>query len=137
MKRAASATVRVERAVDGHPAVRVDLRRGRDAAALRLEPEQPAAGGGDADRAGAVGAERGATPARRRPRSPSRRSSRRDVRCRSHGLRVTPNVGDSVNGVAISSGTWVLPMITAPAARSRRDDLGVGGLRRGGSASQP
>ena len=42
------------------------------------------------------------------------------VRCRSHGLRVTPKVGDSVNGVIISSGTCVLPMITAPAARSRR-----------------
>ena len=42
------------------------------------------------------------------------------VRCRSHGLRVTPNVGDSVNGVIAISGTLVLPMITAPAARSRR-----------------
>ena len=42
------------------------------------------------------------------------------VRLRSHGLRVAPNVGDSVNGVISSSGTWVLPMITAPAARSRR-----------------
>src|SRR3954463_3821793 len=39
------------------------------------------------------------------------------VRCGSHGLRVTPKVGDSVNGVAISSGTCVLPMITAPARR--------------------
>ena len=36
----------------------------------------------------------------------------------SHGLRVTPNVSDSVNGKIISSGTLVLPMITAPAARS-------------------
>ena len=42
------------------------------------------------------------------------------VRLRSHGLRVAPNVGDSVNGVISSSGTWVLPTITAPAARSRR-----------------
>ena len=31
-----------------------------------------------------------------------------------------PKVGDSVNGVIISSGTFVLPRITAPAARSRR-----------------
>jgi hypothetical protein len=42
------------------------------------------------------------------------------VRCRSHGLRVTPNVGDSVNGVIISSGTLVLPRMTAPASRRRR-----------------
>ena len=42
------------------------------------------------------------------------------VRCRSHGLRVTPNVGDSVHGVIVSSGTCVLPTITAPAERSRR-----------------
>ena len=42
------------------------------------------------------------------------------VRCGSHGLRVTPNVGDSVHGVIITSGTCVLPMITAPAVRSRR-----------------
>src|SRR6201999_3456028 len=42
-----------------------------------------------------------------------------DVRWTSHGLRVTPNVGDSVNAVAISSGTCVLPTITAPAARRR------------------
>ena len=42
------------------------------------------------------------------------------VRCRSHGLRVMPNVGVSVNGTIIISGTWVLPRITAPALRSRR-----------------
>src|SRR3954468_7927403 len=43
-----------------------------------------------------------------------------DVRVRSHGLRVTPNVTDSVHGVIVSSGTLVLPRITAPAERSRR-----------------
>ena len=42
------------------------------------------------------------------------------VRSRSHGLRVTPNVGDSVHGVIVSSGTLVFPRITAPAERSRR-----------------
>src|SRR5918994_5820149 len=42
------------------------------------------------------------------------------VRWRSHGLRVTPKVGDSVQGVIVSSGTLVLPRITAPARRSRR-----------------
>ena len=42
------------------------------------------------------------------------------VRSRSHGLRVTPKVGDSVHGVIVSSGTLVLPRITAPADRRRR-----------------
>ncbi len=58
------------------------------------------------------------------------------VRCTSHGLRVTPKVGDSVNPVAISSGTFVLPMITAPAARSRRT-TSESAAWRGGSLSQP
>ena len=40
--------------------------------------------------------------------------------CRSHGLRVAPNVAVSVNGHSVSSGTFVLPMITAPASRRRR-----------------
>ena len=38
----------------------------------------------------------------------------------SHGLRVTPQVGDSVQGNAPSSGMCVLPITTAPAARTRR-----------------
>jgi hypothetical protein len=59
-----------------------------------------------------------------------------EVRCRSQGLRVTPYVGDSVNPVAISSGTCVLPMITAPAARSRRTTSESAGWT-GGSQSQP
>ncbi len=59
-----------------------------------------------------------------------------DVRCGSHGLRVTPNVGDSVNGVAISSGTCVLPMITAPARRSRATTSESAGCGCG-SASLP
>src|SRR5271163_20972 len=41
------------------------------------------------------------------------------VRAVFHGLRVAPNVSDSVNGKFINSGTLVLPMITAPAARNR------------------
>ena len=36
------------------------------------------------------------------------------------GLRVTPKVADSVKGNIPNSGMWVLPMITAPAARTRR-----------------
>ena len=38
----------------------------------------------------------------------------------SHGLRVGPNVGDSVNGQIVISGTFVFPMTIAPAARNRR-----------------
>ncbi len=42
------------------------------------------------------------------------------VRPTSHGFRVAPNVSDSVNGQMHSSGTCVLPTITAPASRSLR-----------------
>jgi len=42
------------------------------------------------------------------------------ARWRSQGLRVAPNVAVSVNGQSVSSGTFVLPMITAPASRTRR-----------------
>ncbi|MGX1494045.1 hypothetical protein RKD41_006304 [Streptomyces tendae] len=38
----------------------------------------------------------------------------------SHGLRVAPKAGPSVNGHCPSSQVLVLPTITAPAARSRR-----------------
>ena len=72
---AASSTPRVSAPGD-RQAVPVS-RAQRHAAALRLEPEQPAARRGDADRAGAVGPERGGAPGRRRRRRPSRRSSRR------------------------------------------------------------
>ena len=49
----------------------------RDAPAARLEADEPAAGGGDADRAAAVVAVRHRQHARRPPRRPSRRRSRR------------------------------------------------------------
>jgi hypothetical protein len=42
------------------------------------------------------------------------------VRLRSHGLRAEPKVVVSVAGSIVSSGTSVLPMTMAPAARSRR-----------------
>jgi hypothetical protein len=42
------------------------------------------------------------------------------LRCGSHGLRVTPQVADSVNPWIASSGRFVLPTMTAPAARSLR-----------------
>ena len=37
-----------------------------------------------------------------------------------HGLRVMPNAGPSVSPMIASSGVFVLPRITAPAARRRR-----------------
>ena len=42
------------------------------------------------------------------------------VRSSDHGLRVAPKASDSVNGQIVSSGTCVLPMTIAPAARSAR-----------------
>ena len=42
------------------------------------------------------------------------------VRERSHGFRVTPKSGLSVNGLWPNSGVVVLPMRMAPASRSRR-----------------
>src|SRR5262249_46661522 len=52
------------------------------------------------------------------------------ARCRSHGLRVAPNVAVSVNGHRHSSGTFVLPMITPPAARSLRTPAASAGAGR-------
>ena len=54
-----------EHAVDRQPVPGARARRQRHAPALRLEAEQPAPRGGDADRAGAVGAERRADEAGR------------------------------------------------------------------------
>ena len=42
------------------------------------------------------------------------------VRVGSHGLRVTPLAALAVHGKIISSGTFVIPIGIAPAARSRR-----------------
>ena len=42
------------------------------------------------------------------------------VRLRSHGLRVTPFASVAVHGKIVSSGTFVMPIGIAPAARSRR-----------------
>ena len=94
-------------------------RRERHAAALGLEPEQPAPRRRDADRAGAVGAERGAdqTGGDRRRAAAAGAAGRA---LESHGLRVAPNVAVSVNGHSVSSGTFVLPITTAPASRRRR-----------------
>ena len=42
------------------------------------------------------------------------------LRSVSHGLRVMPNAGPSVSQMIASSGMFVLPITTAPAARRRR-----------------
>src|SRR5437588_2414887 len=42
------------------------------------------------------------------------------VRVRSHGLRVMPFASVAVHGKIMSSGTFVIPIGIAPAARSRR-----------------
>ena len=41
------------------------------------------------------------------------------VRSKFHGLRVTPDNGESVSGFQPNSGVVVLPKKTAPAARNR------------------
>src|SRR5690349_19060132 len=44
------------------------------------------------------------------------------VRCKSHGLRVTPESGESVSGFQPNSGVVVLPKKLAPAVRNRCTD---------------
>ena len=76
------------------------------AAGIRIEPAPSAAS--------AAGTIPAATAAADPPLEPP------GVRSGSHGLRVTPQVTDSVNGHSPSSGIFVLPTTIAPAARSRR-----------------
>src|SRR4029453_5293211 len=99
----------------------------RDPPPLRLEPEEPAVGGRDPDRAGAVrGGRRSDEPPRDgRPASPARAAGPLPPagppggRSRLHGLRVAPHVSDSVKPKIASSGRFVFPIGTAPARRSR------------------
>ena len=109
-------------AVEIRPRWTFSPNRPQQAAGIRIEPAPSVPSAAEARPA--------ATAAAEPPLEPP------GVRCTSHGLRVTPNVGDSVNAVAISSGTCVLPRITAPAARSRRTTSWSAGCG-GGSASQP
>ena len=67
----------------------------------------------------------GARPPRSRPTSP------RVSATGSQGLRVTPLASLAVHGQIVSSGTLVIPIGIAPAARSRPHRLGVG-YRLGG-----
>ena len=95
----------------------------------RLEADEPAARGGDADRAAAVVAVRDRDHARRRPRPPRRRTSRRacargPTGCASGRCGATRWSAGSRTPAAL-----VLPTITKPAARRRRDEGGVVGRR--------
>ena len=54
-----------------------------------------------------------------------------------HGLREAPNETVSVNGQIVSSGTFVFPMMIAPASRRRAHDVGVHGPRAGMGAAAP
>ena len=87
-----------QRPDDRQPVPGLGPRRHRDAVALRLEPEQPAARGRDADRAARRPSRAPRRPAPRRPPPPVPPLDPPGVRCRSHGLRVAPYVGVSVNG---------------------------------------
>jgi len=109
-----------QHAVDRKAVPGARSRRQRHPPALGLEPEQAAP---TPRGCGSSPLRRSRAPRRRAPRRPPPRCRRWTLpapRCRSHGLRVAPNVAVSVNGQMHSSGTFVLPTITAPAARRRR-----------------
>ncbi len=90
--------------------------RPQHAAGMRIEPAPSAPS--------AAGTSPAATAAAEPPLEPP------GVRSRSHGLRVTPQVADSVNGHRPSSGIVVLPTTTMPASRSRRTTSASEGARR-------
>ena len=99
------------------------LGRGGDPPAARLEPDEAAAGGGDADRAAAVVAMGDRKHARWRRPPPRPRRSRRAYARRSHGLRVGPKMRASLTGRMPYSGSVVVPTITNPASFRRRVTL--------------
>ena len=106
----------------------VERRRERDQAVARhravrrLHPDDAAQRRGLADRAAGVGAERRAARTRPRPRPPNRRSTRRAPATRRAGCASAPNAEFSVDDPIANSSRFVLPTITAPAARSRVHD---------------
>ena len=102
------------------PADVAEVGADRDAAQARLEADEPAARGGDADRAAEVAAvgERRPCPRRRRPRC---RPTSRPARGRDPtGCGSRRSAAFSVTGRRPSSGVFVLPTTIAPASRSRR-----------------
>ena len=104
---------RHHRDVVHRPRQRHDAARG-DGAVGRLEADDAAQRGGDADRGARVGAERREAHARWRPRSPTPPLEPPGIRVGSCGLRACGLVTPSAN-----SCVEVLPRITAPAARQR------------------
>ena len=108
--------------------------------ALRLEAEQPAAGGRNADRAGRRRPpSRGRGPGPRRRRSRYRRCEPPGERLRIPGVAGEPDVRPTRCRARRRSApaSCVLPRTTAPAARRRRTTSAVGGRRGCGSAPRP
>ena len=94
------------------------LRRQRDAAALRLEADEPAAGRRDAQSSRRRRCRGRAAPSPRRPRPPTRPTSRPGVRARSHGLRVGPEargLGDREDA-QLRQRRWCRPRRSPPRA---------------------
>ena len=97
-------------------------RRARHAASGGLEAEDAATRGRNPDRAAAVGSVGDRGEARPRGLRPRLRSSPPACSSIFHGFRVAPFRSDSVKAVVPNSGVFVLPRITKPASRSRRDN---------------
>jgi len=97
----------------------IGQRRRTDPATAGLESDQPVhAAGTRIDPPPSAPSPMGATPAASATAVPP--DDPPGERLMSHGLRVTPNATDSVNGNWPNSGIVVVPITTAPAARSRR-----------------
>ena len=92
-------------ASDTRPREGLSPKSPQQAAGMRIDPppSEPSA----------TGASPAATAAAEPPLEPPQ------VRSARHGLRVIPQLADSVKGQIASSGMWVLPRSTAPAPRSR------------------
>ncbi len=93
-------------AIGTRPRCGLSPNRPQHAAGMRIEPAPSVPS--------AAAARPAATAAAEPPLDPPA------MRDGSHGLRVAPKASDSVVASASSSGTCVLPISTAPAARSRR-----------------
>ena len=103
-------------AFDVEPDGRVGFGPGPDPAPRRFEPDEPAVSGRDADGSSDVCVRRGHHPALTAAAEPPELPP--GERPRSHGLR-RPAATGSVVPMRASSGTFVRPRITRPAARTR------------------
>ena len=113
----------IERRTERHDAV------GRHVAGRRLEPDDTARRGGNADGAAGVRADRGEAHARGHGRRPIRRSIRPPTASGSCGWRTGPNAESSLVVPSANSCRLVRPMNTAPASRSRVTISGIGRRR--------